>query len=133
MPSWVKLLSKHIDGFMDQSQRDEGIISEKTPIRLGLIVALVGSILILFTSAAGGIWWASGVSTKLDMVLRQNDNSMRSVEAVSTRVTAVELWQRGIDSTGSPAVVKRLDTLTAEFQQLKEDLKLHIATTEKKP
>jgi len=41
---------------------NEKIISEATPIRIGLVIAFL-------TVFGGGIWWASSVNSKLDSII----------------------------------------------------------------
>lgn len=62
---------------MSENETKNSILSENTPIRIGLILMLLG----LFGS---GIWWASSTTAKLDSILsfqKATDTTMIELKA----------------------------------------------------
>lgn len=93
---------------------------------IGLVITIVGM------SAAGfgtSIWWASSISTKMDVVVKQGQEQSAMTMANSTRISALELWQRQLDAIGSPQMVKRTEELSKDLTALREEFNLHRATT----
>ena len=106
-------------------------ISGKTPIQLGLLVAL----LMLVTTALGfcgsGIWWASKLSEKVDTVLRNQVVQTEAMGFLQKDVAELQAWRKVVDVAGTPSASARLDALGAKLNGVEEMLKIHIAKEEK--
>ena len=96
------------------------------PVALGLLVAVIG---ICAGGFGSSIWWASSISTKMDVLVSQGKEQAAATLVNANRITSLEMWQRQIDATGSPAMVKRIDSLEGELGKLHEDYNIHKATT----
>lgn len=62
---------------------DEKIISEATPVRIGLVI------LFLF-SFGSGIWWAAGISTKLDSIIANQQTVGNNITEMKTSEASME-------------------------------------------
>ena len=98
------------------------------PVQVALSLAV--GFLVLFGAGCGySIWWASSISTKMDTLVKQGTEQAAANMANSTRITALELWQRQIDATGTPAMTKKTEETARELSELREAFNLHKATT----
>lgn len=61
----------------------EKIISEATPVRIGLVAGF----LVVF---ATGIWWAASVNSKLDSIIASQVSTGSSISEIKSGATAVE-------------------------------------------
>jgi NAD-dependent oxidoreductase involved in siderophore biosynthesis len=120
-------MTHHSDG-QEKSTSTERI-SMPLPAVVGLIIALVTSVISIGAGITTAIWWASSISTKMDVIVAQGKDQAAATLVNANRISALELWQRGIDATGSPAMVKRIDGLELEVAKLHENFNLHEATT----
>ena len=102
-------------------------ISVQTPIALGLFIGFAALCVGGFGSS---IWWASSISTKMDVLVKQGAEQSNITLANSSRITALEMWQRQIEAVGSPAMVKRVDSVEKDVIQLGEELRLHKAISQ---
>lgn len=91
-----------------------------------------GIVITTLTLCGGGIiagtWWASNISAKLDFLVKQGNELAVSTTLVGARVTALELWSRGIDSSGSPSVKIKLDEICKDLSGLRRDFDIHKVT-----
>jgi hypothetical protein len=126
-------------------QPEEKPISSQTPIRLDLIILVLGGIFGFITMLTGAIWWASRVSTQLEgiektMMSIQSDATSRNkdvtelqqmvktiqqsgtpgLQALQTKVTENQERLRVVESEGSPALVGRISTLDAGYRDITE-------------
>jgi hypothetical protein len=100
------------------------IISEKTPVRIGLLLTVA----LLLTGGFGtSIWWAATISTKLDAIIISQSVQTAAVASVQTDVSDLKAWRKLIDTSGSPQVT----TLASQINELKRAMEVHIAQTEK--
>lgn len=104
------------------ARRSGNVLSEKTPVQVGFVIGL----LLVFASV---IWWASQVSSKLDMIISAQSAMKVTTDTLSTRVADMEAWRKLIDTVGSPQVQK----IEAGISELKRVVDLHVATTAKTP
>lgn len=71
------------------------------------------------------------MSTKLDVVIQNQSVQLAAVKTLSEDVSRLKEWRIQIDTMGSPAVVRRLDDLKKDHDDLAKTFGLHIATTTK--
>ena len=93
---------------------------------------LATSLALCVAGFGSSIWWASSVSTKLELLIKQGSEQMSASASLANRLTALELWQRQVDSVGSPTVAKELAEQKAAIERLREDFNMHKATSESK-
>ena len=97
----------------------EKVISEATPIRVGLVILFLGVF-------AGGVWWAASVQSKLDSLISlqasmtvntttliKDLTDLKTKQATDAERTAVEIVTikadlKKIRDEGSPITDKRL-------------------------
>lgn len=102
-------------------------ISEKTPVQVGLLLAIVGLFL-------GGLWasaWWGGVTqTKLE-------NVQKSLDAITTKFPMFDASLANISGrvqilevTGSPALRTRLDAIEKEVLEIRRRMEQHILIDE---
>lgn len=119
---------KYRDSEGDQTSTDK--ISVPLSVAIGMFVVVAGL-------CAGGfgtsIWWASSISTKMDVLVKQGAEQSAMTTANASRITALELWQRQIDTVGSPAMARRVEAMEKDIIKIGEDLRLHKATTANRP
>lgn len=123
------------------------ILGEGTPVKLGLIITILGLVgCLLF----GAIWWASRTSTQLEHILimmgtlqgndtgQQKDiNELQSqlkvllasgspqVQVLSGKLTDISDRLRLIETQGSPALIARVSALEVTVAKIREDLDIH--------
>lgn len=115
------------------------VISESTPIRLGLVFILVtfvlGAVGVLWSAA----WWASSVSTKLDLLVKQNnettavvakqhESDVAAMTRLESRIISLEMWQQRVEATGTTPMVKKVEEIEKELIALERKIELHTAT-----
>ena len=97
---------------------------------------IVSSLVLVLGAAITISWWASGISTQLGIVVKQTADlgvKQTSEQAiVQSRLSSLELWQRGIDSVGSPALNKRLEEQASVISTLRRDFDIFKALDSKK-
>ena len=121
----AKIPMKHYeDGGPKLTPADE--ITLKLPVVIGLFLTFAGI-------CAGGfsvsIWWASSISTKMDVVVTQGVEQSTSTKANALSINALQLWQQKIETVGSPAMAARMNIAEKDIIQLGEELRLHKATS----
>ena len=98
------------------------------PVAIGILITTL-------TMCAGGfgtgVWWASGVSTKLEVLVKQGADQASASGIMGNRLTGLELWQRQVDAVGTPAMAKTVSELRTELEKVREDFNLHKATSMK--
>jgi hypothetical protein len=65
------------------------------------------------------------MSTKLDVVISNQASQMAATRAVVEDVSRLKEWRIQIDTTGSPAVVRRLDELEKGYRELANQFEIH--------
>lgn len=135
---------------MSAFQEANAELSEATPVKLGLLVLIVG---LVGGGLAGSIWWASKTSSQLEniqallMHLQVNDTNQQKdivdlqaqvkvlnasgspqLQILSGKVVDLSERLRMIETQGSPAVISRLTQAEAALTKVREDLEIHKAT-----
>jgi hypothetical protein len=107
--------------------------------RVVMIPLMVAVTLIISTlSIVGGvsftaIWWASDISSKMSTVLKNGDSAALRSVTDGNRITALELWQRAIDSSGSPTVRTKIEEVAKEINSLRRDIDIMKSDEHRKP
>ncbi len=102
-------------------------ISERTPVRIGLLIGIatisIGAVGLLFS----GVWfaasWTSKVDTKLDEIRNQQSIIIESNRKIAEDVADLKAWRKLIEAGGS-AQAQAAQKLADE---LKKDLEMHKA------
>jgi hypothetical protein len=122
-PSEVEIVEKPRNGVMVTVQAAFGIV-------VTTLVLVLGSAVLIS-------WRAAVISTQLEIVVKQtSDLGMKQTAeqtVVQGRLATLELWQRGIDSIGSPALNKRLEDQVKLFSDLRREFDIFKATEARKP
>lgn len=130
------------------------VISEGTPVRLGLVIASAAASLAFLGWVFACIWWASALNANvknIQSLLLDSKNDAKAIAAqvseLAARMTLVEktgspqvqilqgqlsdIRERVklIETQGSPALVPRVLAVEQGVTKVKEDLELHKATT----
>ena len=101
------------------------VISEKTPVQMGVMI----SVYILTSSLIiASVWWAATITEKINTVLANQSIQIATITSVQSDVADLKAWRKVIDTSGSPAAA----TLLKEVADLKRELEVHVALTEKK-
>jgi len=108
--------------------KDKSVLVVPVSVAFGIIITTLTLCGVGFGSS---IWWASSISTKMDLLVKQGVDQVAATLALNTRITALELWKEQIVSVGSPETVKRLVAHDQEIRELRRDFDLHKATTMK--
>jgi hypothetical protein len=112
----------------DKEQTGNIVLSGASPIQ----VKFIGWLVIVCAGGFGGwIWWAASMSAKLDVVIAGQAAQTLSAKATSEDVTRLKEWRIQIDTVGSPALVRRVDSIDARLEELSKKFELHLATTTK--
>lgn len=106
------------------------VLSGSSPIQVRFIGWLV---LVIAGGFSGSIWWAATMSTKMDTMILNQAAQMTATKAVTEDVSRIKEWRVQIDTVGSPEMVKRVDVLRRDHDELKNRVDLHMATTTGKP
>ena len=113
-------------------KREEDIDAKHVVIPVQMAFGIVTTILILCGAGFGtSVWWASSISSKLEVLVKQGTEQLASSLAQGTRITALELWQRQVDSSGSPQMAKRADEISKALSALQEEFNIYKATSKK--
>ena len=107
------------------------VISDKTPIQLGLLVAALMILMTALGFCGSGIWWASKLSEKVDTVLRNQSVEVEAISLVQADVSELKAWRKVVDVAGTPSVRATLDALGLKLTSVEEMIKIHIAKEEK--
>lgn len=100
------------------------VLSGSSPIQ----VKFIGWLVIVCAGGFGGwIWWASSMSTKLDVVIANQAAQLASVKALAEDVSRLKEWRIQVDTIGSPAIVKRVDILKQEVDDLAKAFAMYKA------
>ena len=105
-------------------------ISEKTPVQVGLMLAVLGLFL-------GGLWasaWWGGVThTKLENVQKSLDAIVIKFPAFDANLAAVSGRVQILEMTGSPALRIKLEQMDKEMTEIRRRVEQHILIDEKPP
>ena len=114
---------------MSGSSESESVaktLSGSSPIQ----VRFIGWLVVVCAGGFGGwIWWASAMSTKLDVVIANQTIGMAATKAVVEDVSRLKEWRVQIDTVGSPEMVKRVDVIRHDLDEVRQKFDLHLATT----
>lgn len=131
----------------NKTDDSEASIGESTPIKLGLIIVILGITIGTLSSVGASIWWASNTSAKLDNInqvlqnvpgqIHQLQEDMRVIQSsgspglqsLKNQVSDNQERLRLIENQGSPAIVTRLGKMENDLSKLREDFEIHKATT----
>lgn len=106
--------------------RNGRIIGDNTPVRLGLIIALLAL-------CAGGfglwIWWAATISSKMDTLIGQQTSMIATSNGHGTAIAELQAWRKLVDTVGTPAMMAKTSDLDKKVEELSRQLELHKATT----
>ena len=69
------------------------------------------------------------MSTKLDVVISNQTIQMAATKAVVEDVSRLKEWRIQIDTVGSPEMVKRVDLVRHDLDEVRQKFDLHLATT----
>lgn len=120
-------MSAHQESSDEDTARSHAIaISDSTPVRLGLIICLLG---ICAAGFGGWIWWAATISAKMDVLLTQQGAMVQTSNGHSKDIEELKSWRKMIDSVGTPAMMAKTDDLEKKVQELSRQFELHKATT----
>ena len=108
-----------------REMRDNGIIGEGTPIRMGLLLSIA---LLLVGGFGTSIWWAASISTKLDAIIISQSVQTAAISIAQTDISDLKAWRKVVDVAGTQSASARLDALGAKLNNVEELIKLHIAT-----
>jgi hypothetical protein len=116
--------------YMDKSKReDDGpavVLSGTSPIQ----VKFIGWLVLVCAGGFGGwIWWASAMSTKLDVVIANQSAQLLMVKDITEDVSRLKEWRIQIDTVGSPTMVQRLNSAEKQMIELQKAFALHLALT----
>jgi hypothetical protein len=106
------------------SGNNETPISEQTPVRLSVILAVMAVCVTILGGSGTFVWWASGVSTRLKAieVYMQNETGKAAVITdLSHRVKLMEAF-------GTPKAV----ILEERVNKLREEFEMHKAMAKNK-
>ena len=102
------------------------VLSGTSPIQ----VKFIGWLVIVCAGGFGGwIWWAASMSTKLDVVIANQSSQIAATKVVAEDVSHLKEWRIQIDTVGSPQLVKRVDNLKQELDDLHKAFDLYRATS----
>jgi len=88
------------------NNEERGIISENTPIRIGLILAFLG----LFATS---VWWASSITSKLDSILSFQASTVSEITELKSKDT--------MHDAGIGDLKLRVSLVEVEIKTLKEN------------
>jgi len=111
-----------------REMRNSGIIGEKTPIRIGLLMAIAT---LLVGGFGTSIWWAATISTKLDAIIISQGAQTAAISTLQSDVSDLKAWRKVVDVAGTPSASARLDALGAKLISVEEMIKMHIASENK--
>jgi hypothetical protein len=118
------------------------VISEDTPVKMRVVIALVATGVTVLLSAGGVIWWASGISHQMDTIIAQQaaivaaQNTMQAtingeIKSLKEDVSELKSWHKMIDQQGDPAGRVRDENLQNQITRLQHDFDVDQA--KKKP
>jgi len=100
------------------------VISEKTPIQLGLAAA---AYFFSFSLVVAAIWWAATLTNMVSTVLKNQDAQSLVMISMQKDISDLQAWRKVIENSGSPAVAN----LSAKFTELEKEFEIYRAQTEK--
>lgn len=115
-----------------EGEKQPEVISENTPVRLGVMVGIIVFIIGLVTGMGAAIYWGGTVSAKIDQVLAQqssiivkNDGMEKDIIAHKTedmtRWTTIDTRLAIVEKTGSEKTRELEKTLT----ELQKQFEIH--------
>jgi hypothetical protein len=107
-------------------------ITEQTPIKLGLLLAVFS---VSAASILGACWWAaswtSTVNVKLDNILLQQAGITTANGAIIKDVEDLKAWRKLIDTVGSPTVYPQLQEIKLQILEIRKEIEAHTKATTK--
>ena len=101
-------------------------------IPLGVAFGIITTTLLLCGAGFGtSIWWASKVSSQLETLVKQGAERDAGAVSLTTRTTALELWQHEVSVSGTPGLAKDVQTLKGSLESLSKDFEIYKATNKK--
>lgn len=114
------------DMSLEQERKEIHALSQKTPIQLGLILALLGM-------CVGGfgawIWWAASISTKLDAVLSQQSALVVATQKQNSDIEDLKAWRKLVDVVGTASMAQKTKELDAKIAEIERKIELHEVKT----
>lgn len=105
------------------------VLSGTSPIQ----VKFIGWLVIVCAGGFGGwIWWASSMSTKLDVVIANQSTQLSMLKEVNADVSALKEWRIQVDTVGSQPMARRVAQLEKEVAAIAKDMEMHKVTTDRK-
>lgn len=109
-------------------EKESGVaISNQTPVQIGFIIGLLSLVL-------GGlvfwVWWASGISTKLDLLIAQRNSDAAVLTGLAKDILELKEWRVRVDATGTPAMARQAELIRSELDTLRQEFLLHKATSQ---
>lgn len=100
----------------------EKLFSENTGVRLSLVIAICTLILGLCGSMGGAIWWASGMSTKMNLILARIEILATADNQAATYIVEIKSRVQKLEDVGSTPlrdIEKRVSDLERKTASLK--------------
>lgn len=109
----------HKDDEGNDVKADVAVISDRTPVRMGIILG------VLLPTAVWSGFWASNVSSSLKVLVEGITELRENMKGYESRISSAEKAINDIRLTGSP----RVQELDKRLTILEQDFKLHVLTT----
>lgn len=78
------------DRASDSGSERKGVISNATPVTLGIVIASVGAIVTGAGTLIGAIWWAATLQTKLDTVIEEFHQTQKAAIVLEGKLGDME-------------------------------------------
>lgn len=95
----------------DKDETTKAVISDRSAIRVGLALT-IGAYIGL------SAWWASGIQSKLDVLLNGQKISQADFNGIRTRVESLERSTELFNQVGSPALRPRIEALEKSVDRI---------------
>jgi hypothetical protein len=103
-------------------------ISERTPVQVGLFLAVIG---IFLGGLWASAWWGGVTQTKLESVQKSLDSITSKFPMFDASIVAIASRVQILEVTGSPALRAKLDIIEKEFHDLRRRVEQHILIDER--
>jgi hypothetical protein len=114
-----------------RSERRELLsIGENTPIRLGLLLAIMALIL---GGIISGTWWASGITHGVNSLLQSQSSTTAEVAIIKDKEAEVEAWEKLVEVTGTPGMASQMKTMNESLVKLRQDFEMEKLVKGSKP
>ena len=105
------------------------VVSERTPIRLGIVIALIAAGATLLIGTITGVWWwgrwSSSMETKVDNIQSLLQTVVANNQTQGAQIEEIKARLKVIETVGSPKAVV-LEQRIAELQRQMDRLILKI-------